>query len=377
MSKKDYYTTLGVSRSASSAEIKKAYLKLAKKYHPDANKGDAESEKKFKDISAAYDVLKDEQKKAAYDTYGHDAFNQGHGASGHRSSGFHGADINDIFGDFFGDFMGGRRRSRSRDSSKFKGSDLRYNIEITLEEAFTGVDKEINFTAETTCKTCNGSGTKESGETISCFKCSGLGTVMSQQGFFTVEQPCDKCHGEGEIIKDPCNSCNSTGRTSQNRTLIVNIPAGVENENRIRITGEGEAGIRGNKAGDLQVFVSVKNHDTYMVENGNLHCKLPLNFTKAALGGEVEIPTIEGGKLTLKIPAGIETGEKLRLRGKGMSKLRSSERGNLYAHAYVETPKKLTPKQKELLEELDKEFSNKNSDYKDNGFFSKMKNIWT
>ncbi|MDG1436908.1 MAG: molecular chaperone DnaJ [Rickettsiaceae bacterium] len=383
MSKKDYYEVLGISRSADSAEIKKAYLKLAKQHHPDKNKGNPESEKKFKEAGEAYDVLKDEQKRSAYDRFGHGAFENGGGGSagGHGGfgGGFAGADMNDIFGDFFSDFMGGQGRggARQRRSSQVRGSDLKYNLTISLEEAFKGVDKELNFSAEAKCAPCSGKGTKDSHGTTTCSQCGGAGAVRMQQGFFAVEQTCGQCNGSGQIIKNPCATCRGNGRINKQKHLIVNVPAGIETNTRIRIAGEGEAGIRGGIAGDLYVFVNVKAHDTYKVEGENLHCKLPLSFAKAALGGEVEVPTIDGTKVTLTIPAGIETGDKVRLKGKGMSKVRSSSRGDLYAHAYIQIPKKLTKKQKELLEELDKEFGDMDINCKDEGFFSRMKNMWS
>lgn len=382
MSKRDYYEVLEIPRSATASEIKKAYLKLAKKYHPDRNSGDAESEKKFKEISHAYDILKDDQKKAAYDRMGHSAFEQGsaggQGGFGTRGD-FSGAgpDINDIFGDFFSDFMGGSKTAGRRHSSQVRGSDLKYNLSITLSEAFTGVDKKIDFTAEAKCSPCDGKGTKDANGTSTCSQCGGAGVVRMQQGFFAVEQTCSKCNGAGQVIKNPCVTCHGTGRSAKQKHLIVNVPAGIENNTRIRIAGEGEAGIRGGSSGDLYVFISIKPHDIYQVDGNNLHCKLPLSFTKATLGGEVEIPTIDGSRVKLKIPAGTETGDKLRLKEKGMSRVRSSARGDLYAHAYIQTPKKLTKRQKELLEALDKEFGDVDVNYKDEGFFSRMKNMWS
>ena len=382
MSKRDYYEILGISRSASSVEIKKGYLKLAKKYHPDRNSGEAESEKKFKEAGEAYDILKDEQKKSAYDRFGHGAFERGG-----RDAGFGGADarggfgesgMNDIFDDFFSDFMGGgggRSAGRSR-SSQVRGSDLKYNLSITLEEAFTGIDKKLNFSAEAKCAPCSGKGTKDTNGTMTCSQCGGAGVVRMQQGFFAVEQTCGKCSGAGQIIKNPCMTCHGTGRSAKQKHLIVNVPAGIEHNTRIRIAGEGEAGMRGGLAGDLYVFVNVKAHDIYQVEGKNLHFKLPLSFVKATLGEEVEIPIIDGSKVKLKVPAGTETGDRVRLKGKGMSKVRSSVRGDLYAHAYIQMPKKLTKKQKELLEALDKEWGDADTNYKDEGFFSRMKNMW-
>ncbi len=378
MTKKDYYQVLGVARSADASELKKAYLQLAKKHHPDINQNSPESEKKFKEISEAYDVLKDPQKKSAYDRYGHDAFENGAGRRQSRSSSSSnrsGPDINDIFGDFFSDFMGGGGGSRTK--APARGSDLKYNVEITLEEAFKGVDKKINFTAEAKCSPCGGKGSKDTNSTTTCGQCKGHGAVRMQQGFFTIEQTCNVCGGQGQVIKNPCSTCHGTGRSSKNKNLIVNIPAGVESGVRIRIAGEGEAGMRGGSVGDLYVFINVKNHEIFQVEGDNLHLKLTLNFAKAALGCEIEIPTIEGSKIKLTVPSGTQTGEKLRIKGKGMSRVRSSARGDLYAHAFVETPRNLTKKQTELLEELAVEFGDTKSDYKDEGFFSKVKNIWS
>ena len=378
MSSKDYYEILGVSRSASASEIKKAYLKLAKKYHPDVNK-EAEAEKKFKEISQAYDILKDPQKKAAYDRMGHQAFEQTGGQTGGGFGGFSsgGADFNDIFGDFFSDFMGGGGRSRGRTGSpQVRGADLKYNLEISLEDAFKGADKPINFTTEANCNTCNGQGSSKPNAIKSCSTCHGQGTVRMQQGFFAFEQACSKCNGQGTIISDPCKSCHGQGRAPKRKELIVNVPAGVENGTRIRIAGEGEAGLRGGQNGDLYVFITVKAHEIYKPDGADLHIKLPITFTKAALGGEVNVPIIDGSTVSLKIPAGTETGDKLRLKGKGMSKVRSSLRGDLYAHAYIETPKKLTSKQRKILEELDAELK-ETSSFKDEGFFAKVKNWWS
>jgi len=383
MSKKDYYDVLEVQKTATASEIKKAYLTLAKKYHPDQNSNNPDSEKKFKEISEAYDTLKDEQKKAAYDRFGHAAFAQGNSASsgfggGARagSGGFNAHDINDIFGEFFGDFMGGSS-GRSRASANIKGSDLKYNLTISLEEAFTGVDKTINFTTEIKCTPCSGHGTKESNATTNCSKCGGAGVVRIQQGFFAIEQTCNKCHGAGQVIKNPCSTCHGNGRVSKQKSLLINVPSGIENSTRIRIVSEGEAGIRGGGNGDLYVFVSVKPHNIYKSEGSDLHLKVPISFARAALGGEIQIPIIDGSTTTLTIPAGSETGDELRIKGKGMSKVRSSLRGDLYAHIYIQTPKNLTKRQKELLNELDKELGDVSQNYSDSGFFSKMKNLWS
>lgn len=389
MSNQDYYQLLGIDKSATAGEIKKAYLKMAKKYHPDQNKGDDSAEHKFKEVNEAYEVLKDEQKKAAYDRYGHDAFKQGGGASaggfgggfggrGGQQGGFGGAGFEDIFGsDFFSDFMGGGARQQRRASSKVRGSDLTAKLTITLEEAFSGTSKELTFTTYSSCTPCNGQGTKDVGGMKNCSTCGGSGITRMQQGFFAIEQTCQKCQGSGQEIKNPCGTCHAAGRVQRQKKLIINVPSGIEDGVRIRHAGEGEAGIRGGTSGDLYVYISVKPHDIYEVKGSNLHFKLPLSFTRAALGGTVKVPTIDGGEVELKIPAGTETGNKLRLNGKGMSIVRSSERGDLYAHAFVQTPKNLTKKQKEMLQELDKEIGDDNATYEDPGFFAKMKNLWS
>ncbi|WP_341764212.1 molecular chaperone DnaJ [Candidatus Tisiphia endosymbiont of Beris chalybata] len=374
MATKDYYQILGVNKTATQAELKKAYHKLAMQYHPDRNSNDTQSEKKFKEISAAYDVLKDEQKRAAYDRFGHEAFVKGGGASSTRSNSGNGADINDIFGDFFNDFMGGSAR-RQRPSPTVRGSDLKYNTTITLKEAFQGTEQNINFTSEVKCSNCSGSGSEKNAGMTNCTTCKGQGAIRTQQGFFTLEQTCPSCQGLGQIIKNPCTKCRGNGRSPQHRNLLVNIPAGVENGTRIRLTGEGDAGLRGGGNGDLYIFVTIKPHDLYKVDGINLHCRLPISFITAALGGEVEVPDIEGGKVKLKIPAGTQNADQLRLKGKGMSKIRSPIRGDMLAHIHIEIPKNLTKKQKESLEALGKELDKDKDD--DASFFNKMKNLWS
>ncbi|KAJ6645101.1 Chaperone protein DnaJ [Pseudolycoriella hygida] len=378
MSTKDYYQVLGVNKTATPAEIKKAYHKLAMQYHPDRNTQDQQAEKKFKEVSSAYDVLKDEQKRAAYDRFGHDAFHNSGAASsaGRQSGGGFNPDLNDIFGEFFNDFMGGGAR-RQRQPTTVRGSDLKYNITVTLPEAFRGIDKNISFTSEVKCTPCNGSGSENNNTGMTkCDACGGQGATRIQQGFFTLEQTCAKCQGAGQIIKNPCKKCHGQGRYSQHRNLLVNIPAGIEEGTRIRLTGEGDAGIRGGSNGDLYIFVTIKPHDLYKVDGINLHCRLPISFIKAILGGEIEVPDIEGGKVKLKIPAGTQNGEQLRLKGKGMSKVRSTVRGDMFAHIHIEIPKNLTKKQKELLEMVDKELAS-DKDEDDASFFNKMKNLWS
>ncbi len=385
---KDFYQILDVDRSASAAEIKKAYLKLAKKYHPDQNKDDPDAEVKFKEISSAYDVLKDEQKKAAYDRFGHDTFTAGGsgGGAGFGSGGFgdggggfrSNADFNDIFGNFFSDFMGGGAQGQRRGaSSQVKGSDLTTKIEISLEEAYKGTQKELKYSANATCSPCSGKGSKDPSSVNTCDTCKGTGATRMQQGFFAIEQTCQKCKGVGQVIKNPCSSCHGSGRVQKQKKLIINIPAGSEDGMRIRHTGEGEAGIRGGSSGDLYVFIAVKPHDIFHVEGVNLRIKLPISITKAALGGAVKVPTIEGGQTEIKIPAGSQTGDVLRLSGKGMSAVRSSVRGDMLAQVFVVIPKNLTKKQKDLLQELEQELGESSHSYNnDSGFFSKMKNLW-
>jgi molecular chaperone DnaJ len=378
MSTKDYYQILGVNKTATQAEIKKAYHKLAMQYHPDRNTQDQQAEKKFKEVSSAYDVLKDEQKRAAYDRFGHDAFHNSGAASsaGRQSGGGFNPDLNDIFGDFFNDFMGGGAR-RQRQPTTVRGSDLKYDITVTLPEAFRGIDRNISFTSEVKCSSCNGSGSENNNTGMTkCDACGGQGVTRIQQGFFTLEQTCAKCQGAGQIIKNPCKKCHGQGRYSQHRNLLVNIPAGIEEGTRIRLTGEGDGGIRGGSNGDLYIFVTIKPHDLYKVDGINLHCRLPISFIKAILGGEVEVPDIEGGKVKLKIPAGTQNGKQLRLKGKGMSKVRSTIRGDMFAHIHIEIPKSLTKKQKELLEMLDTELTS-DKDEDDASFFNKMKNLWS
>ncbi|MCC8400037.1 MAG: molecular chaperone DnaJ, partial [Rickettsia endosymbiont of Platyusa sonomae] len=341
MSTKDYYQVLGVNKTANQEEIKKAYHKLAMQYHPDRNSQDQQAEKKFKEISSAYDILKDEQKRAAYDRFGHEAFHNSGAASsaGRQASRGGNHDLNDIFGEFFNDFMGGGTR-RSHQSTSVRGSDLKYDITVTLSEAFRGIGKNISFTSEVKCSPCNGSGSENNNTGMTkCDTCGGHGVTRIQQGFFTLDQTCAKCQGAGQIIKNPCKKCHGQGRHSQHKNLLVNIPAGIEEGTRIRLTGEGDAGIRGGSNGDLYIFVTIKPHDLYKVDGINLHCRLPISFIKAILGGEIEIPDIEGGKVKLKIPAGTQNGEQLRLKGKGMSKVRSTIRGDMFAHIHIEIPK--------------------------------------
>ncbi|MES2215316.1 MAG: molecular chaperone DnaJ [Pseudomonadota bacterium] len=373
MSKRDYYEVLGIAKGASAEDIKKAYRKLAMKYHPDQNPNDKSAEKNFKEAAEAYEILKDEQKRSAYDRFGHNAFAQGGMGQQYQRSAHQGhQSAHDIFGDFFNDFMGaGRGGQRSPET---KGSDLKYNISVTLEEAFHGLDKKISFSTAIKCEPCSGKGSSDNEGFTNCATCAGRGNVRMQQGFFVVEQACYTCQGLGKIIKNPCKKCQGTGRHENTKSLLVNIPSGIEDGTRIRLTGEGEAGMRGGNAGDLYIFVSVSSHPIFRVEGADLHCRLPVGFIMAVLGGEIEIPAIEGGKINLKIPAGTQNGNKLKVKGKGMSKVRSTHRGDLYAHVYVELPQNITSRQRELLVELDQEFGNTSTS--DKSFFDKMKNLW-
>lgn len=347
MAKSDYYEILGVSKSADEREIKRAYKRLAMKFHPDRNPGDAEAEAKFKEVKEAYEILTDSQKRAAYDQYGHAAFEQGGMGGGGGGSG---ADFGDIFGDVFGDIFGGGRRQRAA-----RGADLRYNMELSLEEAVRGVTKEIRIPTLQECEVCDGSGAKAGSKPQTCTTCHGAGQVQMRQGFFAVQQPCPTCQGRGSIIKDPCNACHGHGRVEKTKTLSVKIPAGVDTGDRIRLNGEGEAGEQGAPAGDLYVQVSVKKHAIFEREESDLYCEVPVNFTMAALGGEIEVPTLDG-RVKLKIPAETQTGKLFRMRGKGVKSVRSGAVGDLLCRIVVETPVKLNEKQRKLLQELGESF---------------------
>ena len=372
MAEKDLYKILGVSKTATADEIKKAYRKLAMQHHPDRNPDDKEAEKKFKEVSAAYEILKSDEKRKLYDQYGAAAFAQGGpggpGGGGFGAGGFDfsGSGFSDIFEDLFGAFGagsggggGGRRSSKSRN----RGSDIRYNMQISLEDAYSGKQQTIKFSTAAKCDECDGTGSAEKGGTINCHTCQGAGSVRMQQGFFTIERTCHSCHGTGRIIEKPCKKCHGEGRVNKQKTLSVNIPAGVEEGTRIRLTGEGEAGLQGGEAGDLYIFLSVAPHQLFTRDGNDIHCRVPIKMTQAAAGGSIEVPTLDGSKAKVTIPEGTQTNNKFRLRGKGMPSMQGRGYGNgdMFIHAYVETPQKLSKKQKELLEEFEKLSDSKSS----------------
>jgi molecular chaperone DnaJ len=373
MAKRDYYEVLGISRGASAEEIKKAYRRKAKELHPDRNSDNPDAESQFKEVNEAYEVLKDAERKAAYDRFGHAAFEGGMGGprGGHGGHGDFASAFSDVFDDLFGDFMGGGRGGRQRAT---RGSDLRYNLRVTLEEAFQGVQKTITVPTAVTCEACNGTGAESGAEPQMCPTCSGMGKVRAQQGFFTVERTCPTCSGMGQIVKNPCHSCRGAGRVEKQRSLSVNIPAGVETGTKIRLAGEGEAGMRGGPNGDLYIFIQVKEHPLFNRDGPHLYCRVPVSMTTAALGGEIEVPTIDGGRSRVRIPAGSQAGRQMRLRGKGMTMLRGSGRGDMLIELAVETPVNLTSRQKELLREFDNLSEDNNPE--SSSFFSKVKSFW-
>ena len=380
MAKRDYYDVLGVARGASADEIKKAYRAKAKQLHPDRNKDCKVSEAAFKEVNEAYDCLKDDQKKAAYDRFGHAAFENG-GGFGTRGGQAHpdfGSAFADVFEDLFGDMMGRRQGGGSR-SRASRGQDLRYNLRVTLEEAFTGAQKAITVPGSVACAACEGTGAEGAVEPATCPTCSGMGKVRASQGFFTVERTCPTCNGQGQIVKNPCRECHGAGRVEKERTLSVNIPAGVETGTRIRLAGEGDAGMRGGPAGDLYIFIEVKDHAIFMRDGKMLACQVPVSMVTAALGGEIEVPTIDGGRSRVKIPPGTQSGRQLRLRGKGMPPLRhgpgmNGESGDMLIELSVETPVNLTARQRELLREF--EGIKADNSPETQGFFQKIKGFW-
>jgi molecular chaperone DnaJ len=373
MAKKDYYEILGVDKSCDDKTLKSAFRKLAKEYHPDHNAGKPEAEAKFKEISEAYERLKNPESRAAYDRYGHAAFDGGSGR-GNYSGGFDGnfsSAFSDIFNDFFGDFS---NSTRSRETSN-RGSDLRYNLEITLEEAYSGKSDTINVPMNTECSGCKGNGGENGEAPIVCPNCQGSGKTRASQGFFMIERSCTSCNGSGQIVVNPCKSCGGQGRVKKPKKLSINVPAGVEDGNRIRLSGEGEAGLRGGRTGDLYIFVSIKPHNFFQRDGSDLYCNVPVSMATAALGGQIDIPTIDGSKLSVSIPEGSQNNKHLRLRGKGMPILRQKNFGDLHLQISVETPVNLSKKQKQLLEEFQNISNEKNNPVSD-GFFKKLRDLW-
>ena len=376
MSKRDYYDVLGAPKGASADELKKAYRKKAKELHPDRNSDNPNAEAQFKEVNEAYDVLKDANKKAAYDRYGHAAFEGGMGGGrsggGYGGSGDFSSAFSDVFDDLFGDFMGGGRGGGRQRSTR--GADLRYNVRISLEDAFTGAQKTINVPTSVQCNSCSGTGAEGGSEPATCPTCSGMGKVRATQGFFTVERTCPTCSGAGQIIKNPCKSCSATFSTEKDRALSVNIPAGVETGTRIRLSGEGEAGLRGGTSGDLYIFIEVAPHEIFQREGNNLFCRVPVSVAAAALGGDIEVPTIDGGRSRVKVPAGSQSGRQMRLRAKGMPAVRSNQVGDMFIELAVETPVNLTIRQKELLREFEELSEDNNPE--SSSFFSSVKSFW-
>src|SRR5271169_959993 len=370
MSKRDYYEVLGVSRTCSDAELKVAYRKLAMQHHPDRNPGDNECEHKFKELNEAYDVLKDGDKRAAYDRFGHAAFEQGGVGGGHGFGADFATTFSDIFEDLFG--MSGGRRGGGRGQGRERGSDLRYNMEISLEEAYAGKAAQVRIPTSVTCEVCSGSGAKAGSKPKQCATCGGAGKIRHAQGFFTLERTCPACQGRGQVIDDPCSACAGAGRVTRERTLSVNIPAGVEDGTRIRLAGEGEAGVRGGPAGDLYIFLSIGSHPFFQREGADLHCRVPISMVTAAVGGEFEVPTIDGNQSKVKVPEGTQSGRRFRLQDRGMPVLRSKQTGDMYVQVVVETPQSLTKRQRELLSEFEK-LSSQDTHPESTGFFGKVR----
>jgi molecular chaperone DnaJ len=369
MSKRDYYEVLGVAKTATEAELKSAFRKLAMKYHPDRNPGDKDAEIHFKELNEAYQCLSDGQKRAAYDRFGHAAFSQGAGGPGF------GADFTDFMSDIFDNFFGDSRARGRASGGRERGADLRYNLEITLEEAYEGKTATITIPTSLSCEQCGGSGAKPGSKPKTCPTCAGHGRVRATQGFFSIERTCPNCHGRGETIDDPCPQCSGAGRVTRERTLSVNVPAGVEDGTRIRLAGEGEAGVRGGPTGDLYIFLSIKPHAFFQRDGADLFCRVPISLVTAALGGEFTVPSLDGADAKVKVPEGTQTGKQFRLRGKGMPVLRSRDVGDLYIQVVVETPQALTKRQRELLLEFERE-SSRDTHPESAGFFSRVREFF-
>jgi len=373
MAKRDYYEILGVPRSADADTLKKSYRKLAMKWHPDRNPGDEKAEQTFKDINEAYEVLKDPEKRAMYDRMGHEAFSAAAGGGGARGGfdfGF-GSSFADIFDEMFGEMRGGRRSQGPQ-----RGADLRYNMTITLDDAFKGSQATIKVPTSVNCDACEGSGSEGGTAPTTCPTCAGHGRVRTQQGFFTIERTCATCHGTGQIIQNPCSVCNGAGRVRREKTLSVNIPAGVEDGTRIRLSGEGEAGLRGAPPGDLYIFLTIAPHRVFQRDGANVYCRVPIPMVTAALGGSIEVPALDGTRARVTISPGTQTGQQFRLRGKGMPVLNSRSTGDMYIEAIVETPRNLTKKQQELLREFEAAGKGQNTSPESEGFFAKVKELW-
>ena len=371
MAKRDFYETLGVTRTASDGELKSAFRKLAMKYHPDRNPGDHTAEVRFKEINEAYEILKEPNKRAAYDRLGHAAFD---GSMSAGPQGF-GSDFSEFMTDIFDTFFGDQRGRHRGGSGRERGQDLRYNLEITLEEAYSGKTASIRVPAAATCEACSGTGAKAGSKPRPCATCGGHGRVRASQGFFSIERTCPACHGRGETIENPCASCSGAGRVTRERTLSVNVPPGVEDGTRIRLAGEGEAGLRGGPPGDLYIFLSLKPHAFFQRDGADLFCRVPISLVTAALGGEFVVPTLDGSEAKLKLPEGTQTGKQFRLKAKGMPVLRSRDVGDLYIQVVVETPQNLTRRQRELLQEFEKQ-SSKDTQPESAGFFSRVKEFF-
>ena len=375
MAKRDYYETLGVAKGATDAEMKAAFRKAAMVCHPDRNPGDKAAESRFKELNEAYQALSDPQKRAAYDRFGHAAFeNGGLGQAGAGMGDGFASSMSDIFDDLFGEMMGGRRGGQ-RSGGAERGSDLRYNLEISLEDAFRGKTAAVRMPTSVSCDVCMGSGAKAGSKPKKCTTCAGHGRVRAQQGFFAIERTCPTCNGRGEVIENPCDACAGSGRVTRERNLSVNVPAGVEDGTRIRLAGEGEAGLRGGPSGDLYIFLALKPHPFFQRDGADLFCRVPISMVQASLGGEFSVHTVDGGEQRVKVPEGTQSGKQFKLKGKGMPILRSRERGDLYIQANVETPQNLTRRQRELLTEFDAESSTKTHP-ESTGFFAKMKDFF-
>jgi len=368
MAKRCYYETLSVERSATEVDIKTAFRKQAMQWHPDRNPGDKDAEHRFKEVNEAYEILKDPDKRAAYDRYGHAAFEHGGLGAAHGFGADFATTFSDIFDDLFG--MSGRRRGSGRE----RGADLRYNMEIGLNDAFAGKAAQIRIPTSVTCEACSGSGAKAGTKPKACPMCAGHGKIRHAQGFFTLERTCPNCQGRGQVIDSPCASCSGSGRVTRERTLSVNIPPGVEDGTRIRLAGEGEAGVRGGPTGDLYIFLSIAAHPFFQRDGADLHCRVPISMVTAAVGGEFEVPTIDGGKTRVKVPEGTQSGQRFRLPSKGMPVLRARQTGDMYVQVVVETPQNLTKKQRELLAEFDR-LSSPQTQPESTGFFGKVKDF--